>query len=479
MNYSDQSFNHANKNNSTYENNRLQTPGDVCESSSVIVTLLIESDEYNEISRNLSVERNVGLTAPEVSISAQLLICKEKLIGPYFRIMSLLGWRPLFNPINRDGHCFLKFLNAVYLTSIIVLIILGHIMQYASCFRRDGFQLYRENVSSKVNVTSVSNHRENFVCSGGIVSTHVIPKFLHLCAYFCMFYQLHSWDIEPMQKFMETVFLQAEYNQGWQSAQSRLLRKLRRNIGIGFIWLVISSGTFVLQMMYFKSSSKGMSYTWMEPRSKTVAIMYDYLLGISTMINDTVWIVIAVSYCCHCKLLLHFLDNLTEAIRMKTIKFRKFYKEIAEAGEFLTYLNNQQSPGISFLVLHFCIKITTSVYGLVSGTSEMSNSWLIFDATAVLISYWCIVVTFPIYMAVRVTNSCSRIRQLGHEVRARAGYYDDPIVELDSFLLYMTSLKMHAKIFRVTVRSPCVVLAIFGTIFSLLAIGQMALTFHS
>lgn len=80
-------------------------------------------------------------------------------------------------------------------------------------------------------------------------------------------------------------------------------------------------------------------------------------------------------------------------------------------------------------------------------------------------------VTF--FKAARLTNACSMIRAVGHEIRIRPFVYQTtPGEDLDSILLYTSSLKMSAKLFRIPIKGKylCVLLTI-GSI-SVLTLGQ-------
>lgn len=80
-------------------------------------------------------------------------------------------------------------------------------------------------------------------------------------------------------------------------------------------------------------------------------------------------------------------------------------------------------------------------------------------------------VTF--FQAARLTNACSMIQAVGHEIRIRPFVYQTtPGEDLDSILLYTSSLKMCAKLFRMPIKGKylCLLLTI-GSI-SILTLGQ-------
>lgn len=77
------------------------------------------------------------------------------------------------------------------------------------------------------------------------------------------------------------------------------------------------------------------------------------------------------------------------------------------------------------------------------------------------------------FQAARLTNACSTIRAVGHEIRIRPFVYQTtPGEDLDSILLYTSSLKMCARLFRIPIKGRylCLLLTI-GSI-SILTLGQ-------
>lgn len=77
------------------------------------------------------------------------------------------------------------------------------------------------------------------------------------------------------------------------------------------------------------------------------------------------------------------------------------------------------------------------------------------------------------FQAARLTNACSMIQAVGHEIRIRPFVYQTtPGEDLDSILLYTSSLKMCAKLFKMPIKGKylCLLLTI-GSI-SILTLGQ-------
>lgn len=82
-----------------------------------------------------------------ISTSAILRYCKLKVLRPYFRLLSVLGWRPLISQATLfENALWARLLNFLYSAFIIALILTGYLLQYSSCYRQDGYRPYADPV---------------------------------------------------------------------------------------------------------------------------------------------------------------------------------------------------------------------------------------------------------------------------------------------------------------------------------------------
>lgn len=82
-----------------------------------------------------------------VSTSAILRYCKMKVLKPYFRLLSILGWRPLISQNTLfENACWARLINCTYVILILSLIMTGYVLQYSSCYRQDGYRPYADIV---------------------------------------------------------------------------------------------------------------------------------------------------------------------------------------------------------------------------------------------------------------------------------------------------------------------------------------------
>ncbi|XP_022252695.1 uncharacterized protein LOC111088082 isoform X5 [Limulus polyphemus] len=394
---------------------------------------------------NVDISHIIDFQPVEISTSAILHYCKRKILIPYFKLLALLGWRPLYYPATpQDVGMCVKVFNTGYTITVVLLILVGYVLQYAACFRRDGFGSYSK-VEAEFKLTSVSpsslfydqysleanmsfyNHLSfpgeseiQEYCNDNVVSVYLLPAFLHFVSYMYVLYQMRVPEREQLEHLLERVFLQATVTHAWHVAQRKLIRTLS---------------------------------------SYTLRIVLITLLMVTLMWNDIICVAIATSYSIHCQLIISYLENIDHAVREKRVSFLEFYKEIMEARKFISYLNEDQAVGVSLVILNYGCKTTTAVYGFLSGTSSYTSDVFILLSVSVSVFLWIILVAFPVVQAARLTSSCWALKKLGHEIWIRPFGYQDTIQEdLDSVLLFTTSLQMRAKLFRTPVYGSSLIL---------------------
>ncbi|XP_076312579.1 uncharacterized protein LOC143226051 isoform X1 [Tachypleus tridentatus] len=434
----------------------------------------------------------------EVSTSAVLHYCKRKILIPYFRLLALLGWRPLLSPgTPQDVNVCVKVFNTGYTITVLAFIVIGYILQYAACFRRDGFGPYmmERSVLPQLKVKSAhpaslflyhyplefNNSYYNHLsfpiqpqpqqhCNGNAVGVYFLPDVLHLSSYIYVLYQMRVPEREQLEHLMERVFLQTTVTHAWHLSQRKLIRRLRAFLGMGLCWVLLSTSPQILHMM----SDFEINFTWMNPHYNFLRILLIVLMLVTLLWNDIVCVAIATSYSVHCQLIISYLENISYAVREKTLSFQEFYKEIMEARKFINYLNEDQAVGVSLLILNYGCQTTIAIYGFVSDTSNATRDVFIFISVLNSVVLWIILLAFPVIQAARLTSSCRALRKLGHELRARPfGYQDTSQDDLDSVLLYTTSLKMQAKLFRMPVRGAPLILGLAVLSFVLLLLAQL------
>lgn len=95
----------------------------------------LSDDNYVHIQNDTTFQLN----DEEVSVSVVLNYCKNCVFKPYFRLVSIVGLRPLFGPTTLFRlsrlpliGCFLRSINILYTLFVLLIILSGYILQATS-----------------------------------------------------------------------------------------------------------------------------------------------------------------------------------------------------------------------------------------------------------------------------------------------------------------------------------------------------------
>lgn len=144
----------------------------------------------------------------QLSVTAVLHFCKNRIVNPYLRLLSIMGLRPLsLEPPDRCS--LLEILSHYYTIQVIGFILLGYVLQYMACFRRDrgfGYKvLERESPLFESELQSNLSMTYEKVCQGSILFSFIIPDVLHLIAYLHAVAVFRSSDDDQLPSLMERV----------------------------------------------------------------------------------------------------------------------------------------------------------------------------------------------------------------------------------------------------------------------------------
>lgn len=109
-----------------------------------------------------------------VSTSAILRYCKMKVLVPYFRLLSLLGWRQLISQNTLfENPLWIKLINLLYTLLILGFILSGYTLQYSYCYRQDGYRPYTDVKNSPSSPCCSSTPSTNIL---SVISEALGPK---------------------------------------------------------------------------------------------------------------------------------------------------------------------------------------------------------------------------------------------------------------------------------------------------------------
>lgn len=230
----------------------------------------------------------------EASIAVILLCCKKRILYPYLRLISILGWRPLFFSAV-EPHIAIRCSNILYLVFIITIIITGHFLEYVAC---------HSNILYGVEAPKI---------------LHMLPSLFHIAAYLTVLYYSRTPESERLETLMERVFLQSSRNAGWLICHKKLMKKLRNFFIFCISWVLISLFTRLMQFLYYEVVYRHAwmcSYEW--PITSGNKAFTTIRIACSTW-NDLVCAAIVTTYSVHCQLNISYIKNLCTIVRERRI----------------------------------------------------------------------------------------------------------------------------------------------------------------
>lgn len=394
--------------------------------------------------------------------------CKRLVMRPYSRLLTMIAWQPVFD--SPEGT-WQAFVNVFHPTVIILLILCGYVIQFAACFRRDQAGNENPGISLDSNGTTVSPTPPSKIakCQQFAISQYLLPDILHSVAYIYSFVVFRVLKSEQLPTLMERVFLQKSPTQGGFLSQGRLIRRLRLLFWASIMWVVLSQTSLIIHMAA-ENISGNFNFSWIEPVTDFGRVMLMILMGFSFTVLDVVYVAVVLNYSVQCCLLLSYINGLMEKIREHTLTLETVMKDIATMQEHLRFLNRHPGTAMSIVMINFGTMAITGFLAFIDADSKNFTT-LMYISTGASVVLWFTVMAVPVLLAARLTAACNTLRKVGHEIRTRPfGFQDESPEDLDSFLLFTSTLRLKAKLFLIPVRSSyiCGVVVLVGVTLMLL-----------
>lgn len=189
-------------------------------------------------------------------MTAVLNYCKHKILNPYLRVLSIVGLRPLIS--NHIQTCCFQIINHIYTVQIIGLLILGYILQYMACFRRDRGFCFKSVDTPYYPETDLKRIYEQ-ICSAPILFSFIIPSALHLLGYLYAVGIIRYFDDDQLPVLMERVFLASTNLSRGSTKQKKVVRTLWIFVGLTGIWMIISLITVCVML-----ANGTINFKWIE-----------------------------------------------------------------------------------------------------------------------------------------------------------------------------------------------------------------------
>lgn len=394
-----------------------------------------------------------------LTTSAVLSHCKHKILRPYLRLLAVIGLRG-FAMEQPNVPILVNILGYVHLSQVILFMIFGYILQYMACFRRDRGFCYKNLPTYK----TVSDHSQ--ICYGSTYYSFIIPSLLHFIAFLYSLYMMRIKETEQLQNLMERTFLLSAHRTDGPRKQHLLVQYLWIFISLSILWMALSFSSVLIML-----SNGNVVIRWLH--SDKYKIFLEIILIISTLWHDMVQATIITSYCLQVKLLSSSLFFLRGKLLQHTIQPLTWVREINECQIFLTYLNKDFAPAVGIFTFVNISWALSGIFWLLKFDAIDTDTKPITIVSILIVILWTVAALAPFIMAAWLTSACSMLRNVGHEVRIRPFVYQDtPGEDLDTILLFTSTLKMKSKLFSVPITGHYLFLFITVIGILLLTLGQ-------
>ncbi|XP_068247230.1 uncharacterized protein [Palaemon carinicauda] len=393
---------------------------------------------------------------------AVLRYVRERILKPRDVILSLLGFRDWA----KDGvgwYVFTKLLNLLYCAIVVLFLCIGPVLQYNMCFKRD--QGIKEGVFLVRNKTIHNEPPHTSKCLGNYLFIYIIPNVMFLIAYLMTCLVLRCGESETLQTLLERVYLIATCSP-WEVVKHRRLDHIWVAwIMIGFLCLTLSLSAMVLHLV----TAKHIPCSIIVSCNATLKIVFASIAVASLWIGDVTLIVGILLYCSQCHLLSLLLSIIRETLLQGAASLLAVKKQIDESTRFVQHLNRELGLIVGLML---CVTMFRAITGLadliitvksyhialfsghVTHGKPVEISWIYLTAMTCNLLCWMFSSIVPLVMAAKVSNDFKVLNKVGSTLHARPFVYQlTPQQDIDSFLLYVTSLRLKAKILWIPIRT--------------------------
>ncbi|KRT79132.1 hypothetical protein AMK59_6415, partial [Oryctes borbonicus] len=343
------------------------------------------------------------------SVTTVLSYCKTKILKPYLRLLSITGLRSFSND-QSESITFSDCCSYVYIFVLLLLMIMGYLLQYMACFRRDrgfGYIVLERGYRSERH-----NDLYEHICNDSILFSYAIPHILHFMGYVYAFFIFRSSGDDQLPSLMETVFLSlSNLSNGFQS-QKRLIKTLWIFVSISLVWMILSLITAIIMM------GEGIiEFKWLTKANESVTIIMKVLLIVSTLWHDVIQATVISNYCLQSQLLTSYIFFLKEKLIQNLTQLTEWIKDVEEFKKLLCFLNGKLSASVClFSLVNICRAFTGVLWLLDLDKIDRDNVCAI-GINILNIILWMFLSATPFIQAARLSSACEVIRSVGHETR--------------------------------------------------------------
>lgn len=147
-----------------------------------------------------------------------------------------------------------------------------------------------------------------------------------------------------------------------------------------------------------------------------------------------------------------------------------------ESRNFIDYLNSDQAVGVSLLMMNLFCRAGVSIIALLHPPAGVQFTWKASCVLALCVVSCLSLVVVNLRQSLKLTIACEVLRNIGHELKSMHPpmniLNDNERDDLDSLVLYTSSLNMKAKMLQIPVKASYLSFLMISFTFMLLLLAQ-------
>lgn len=404
-----------------------------------------------------------------------------------------IGWRGFGREYVNSGSLGWKFLNTVYPITIILMLFYTYGYEIMAC----QWKLNVEKDTQKVVTTTIkpTTPHVNLTTPGffpifsispaevetasknltgaketyplgcdHIVTTYVVPNFLHFVAFVMGFIHFRVQENEQLYALMENVFLQASPFQSRSASQRKMIRNMRGFFLFGAVWILVTLG---MQGLY----EWAFDFPKLAFFIKTGPTLHWFLFTLDLfgiLVINSIFVAVVTNYYTQCEMILFYVKGVAFKLQEKSIDLKTAMKNILSVSQNLSVLNG---PIARMTALVSVIFAELTIIGVSILVLNKNNQFKVWMYRALFPVVWFTVAAIPLMQAARVNSVCNRFKKIALEIRV-FGYKGSSLLELDSFLNFVANARLRAKLFHMPILPSYLISLVVLSLFVILILMQ-------
>ncbi|XP_070539286.1 uncharacterized protein [Ptychodera flava] len=376
------------------------------------------------------------------STAAALRRCKKQVLQPYWRLLSLIGWRAFGREIIFYSRWW-KCINIIYPIFITLLLLFTYTYQVLACqggidindpseivteapliTRQSGKTVVQapDNNSDTSSVAMTTPLQGDLLTVQSttwiqtspanltphcyhIFTSHVVPDILHFMAFCLGFLIFRVQENEELNALIEHTFLQASPLQTGSITQANMIKSMRCILIFGGIWTLSTLGLHGLFLGAFNVYKSALLKPLLGSAWHYV-ILAVQMIGI--LVLNSVNTAVVINYATQCEMLIYYISAIDTRLKEKTADLRVVMQDVLRVKQSISRLNGPIARMTSLCVVNFA---ELAIIGLCLLILNKFTEPMVWAYRSCFVLVWVMYLLFPLVqgralLPVRLLGSC-------------------------------------------------------------------------